>query len=365
MAQPITDQVGFLSEVCRAVQELSASKSSLEKLRLEEKHLEKDLEAEKRAVTDAISLTVKKRMEEINTSYDKEIARGQDRLKRVRSKREKAKSQGVKERIEEETKELRDVNRELKLQMKTVFQQDRVPRFCKSTWYYSLYYTRGIMEFLILFLTILVCFLAVPCGVYTLLPKTAQSPLCLMGIYFVTILVFGGIYVFINNRTKVHHQEALKKGRKIRDAMRSNNKKIRVITNSIKRDRDEAVYDLEKYDDEIAQIEQELTEIASKKKEALNTFDKVTKTIISDEIADGSRAKIEQLTLDLETVSADVREAEVKVKEQTLFITDNYEGYLGTEFMVPEKLDELADYIRMGKAATIAEAETLYKSIKG
>ena len=33
--------------------------------------------------------------------------------------------------------------------------------------------------------------------------------------------------------------------------------------------------------------------------------------------------------------------------------------------MVPEKLDELADFIRLGKAATISEAEALYKSVKG
>ena len=38
---------------------------------------------------------------------------------------------------------------------------------------------------------------------------------------------------------------------------------------------------------------------------------------------------------------------------------------IGTEFMVPEKLDELADFIRLGKAATISEAEALYKSVKG
>lgn len=61
----------------------------------------------------------------------------------------------------------------------------------------------------------------------------------------------------------------------------------------------------------------------------------------------------------------EAKEAEVKVKEQTLFITDNYESYLGTEFMVPEKLDELADFIRLGKATTISEAEALYKSVKG
>ena len=361
MAQPITDQVGFLSEACRAVQELSASKNSLDKIRLDEKRLEKDLEAEKKAVADAISLTVKKRMEEINGSYDKEIAKGQDRLKRVRSKREKAKSQGIKERIAEETKELHDDNRELKLQ--TTFQKDRVPRFCKSTWYYSLYFTRGFSEFLILLVTILICFLAVPYGIYMLLPE--KSTYYLIGIYFAVVVVFGGIYILINNKTKVRHQEALKQGRKIRDLMRTNHKKIRVITNSIRRDRDEAVYDLEKYDDEIAQIEQDLSDITSKKKEALNTFEKVTKTIISDEIAGASREKIERLEEELLRASEEAKEAEVKVKEQTLFITDNYESYLGTEFMVPEKLDELADFIRMGKATTISEAEALYRSMKG
>ena len=91
----------------------------------------------------------------------------------------------------------------------------------------------------------------------------------------------------------------------------------------------------------------------------------MTKTIISEEIAGGSREKIERLEADLRRASDEAKEAEVKVKEQTLFITDNYESYLGTEFMVPEKLDELADFIRLGKAATISEAEALYKSVKG
>jgi len=32
--------------------------------------------------------------------------------------------------------------------------------------------------------------------------------------------------------------------------------------------------------------------------------------------------------------------------------------------MVPDRLDELADIIRMGKASSISEAKTLYKSLK-
>ncbi|WP_024292555.1 hypothetical protein [Lacrimispora indolis] len=362
MAQPITDQVGFLGEACRAVQELSASRNLLEKFRLEEKRLDKELEAERKAVTDAISLTVKKRIEEINDTYDKEIAREQDRLKRVRGKREKAKTQGVKERIEEETAELKENNRELMLQMKSVFQQDRVPGFCKKGWYYALYFPRGFSEFFVLLLNVFLFFLVIPCGVYLLLPE--KSPFYLMGIYFAAILFFGGIYILINNFTKVKHQSALRKGRSIRDLIKTNKRKIRVIIRSIKRDRDEAVYNLEKYDDEIARIEQDLADIADKKREALNTFDRVTRTILSDEIAGNSREKIAKLENDFEAAAANAKEAEVRVKEQTLFINDNYASYVGKEFMVPERLDELADMIRMGKASTISEAITLYKSLK-
>ncbi|KEZ89532.1 hypothetical protein [Lacrimispora celerecrescens] len=362
MAQPITDQVGFLGEACRAVQELSASRSLLEKFRQEESRLDKELDAERKAVTDTISLTVKKRIEEINDTYDKEIAREQDRLKRVRSKREKAKTQGVRERIEEETAELKGNNRELMLQMKSVFQQDRVPGLCKSGWYYALYLPRGFSEFLVLLLNIFLFFLAIPCGIYLLLPE--KSPFYLIGIYFVVILFFGGIYILINNLTKVRHQSALNKGRSIRDLIKSNKRKIKVIVHSIKRDRDEAVYNLEKYDDEIARIDQDLSNIADKKREALNTFDKVTKTILSDEIAGNSREKIAKLEEDYEAASANANEAEIRVKEQTLFINDNYASYIGKEFMVPDRLDELADMIRMGKASSISEAKALYKNLK-
>lgn len=360
MAQSITDQVGFLGDACREEQDLIESSNSLEKFHIEEKQLEKELEAEKKAVADAISLTVKRRLDELNSSYDKEIAKGQDRLKRVRSKREKAKSQGMKERIAEETAELQEENRDLNLQQKSLFQKDRVPRFCKSTLYYSLYFTRGFSEFLLLLFTIFICFLAIPFGIYTLIPQ--KSIYYLVGIYFITIVVFGGLYVFVNNRTKVRHQVALRKGRSIRDMRRSNNKKIHVITGSIRRDRDEKVYNLERFDDEIAQIELELTEITNKKKEALNTFEKVTKNIISDEIAGNSRQKIEELSSAVEMAADSVKRMEQRVKEQTLHITDTYESLIGKEFMVPERLDILADFIRSGKAATITEAETLYQN---
>lgn len=362
MAQPITDHVGFLGEACRAVQELSASRNLLDEFHQEKRRLEKELEAEKKAVADAINLTVKKRIEEIEATYDKEIAKEQDSLKRMRGKREKAKTQGIKERIEEETEELKENSKELRRQMKEVFRQEGVPRFCSSRLYYALYMPNSFKEWMLLFIFILLCFLAIPCGIYFLIPQ--RTPFYLFGIYFLTILIFGGSYILINNRTKVKHQSALRKGRSIRDFIKSNDRKIKVIIRSIKRDRDEAVYNLEKYDDEIARIEQDLSDITDKKREALNTFDKVTKTIISDEIAGNSKEKLTRLLNDYEEAAANAKEAEIRVKEQTLFINDNYASYIGKEYMVPERLDELADMIRMGKAATISEAKAIYKSLK-
>ena len=362
MAQPIEDQVGFLGEACRAVQELAVSKSLLEKHRLEEKNLLRELESERKAVTDAISLTVKKRVQEINDTYDGEIAKEQEHLKRLRNKREKAKTQGVKERIEEETQELKDKNRVLAGELKSVFKRDHVPSYCRSTWYYALFLTRGFSEMFILLITALIFFLAIPCGVYFLIPH--RNTFYLAGIYFVSILLFGGIYILINNRTRVRHPEALKKGRLIKNSIKSNRRKLRAIIRDIKKDRNEKVYNLERFDDEIAKTEQDLMNIADKKQEALNTFDKVTSTIISDEIASSKREKISMLEKEHEEAVTNWKEAQIRVKEQTLFINDNYASYIGSDFMIPEKLDELADIIRMEKASTISEAKDIYNSMK-
>ena len=43
-----------------------------------------------------------------------------------------------------------------------------MPGLCNSTFYYALFYPRGLKEILIFLVSILVCFLAIPCGLYFL-----------------------------------------------------------------------------------------------------------------------------------------------------------------------------------------------------
>ena len=363
MGQAITDYVKFLADARDAVYRLDCDQKTAGQLEVLEKEQERELEAAGRAVTDAVNQTVRKRLEEISSSYDKEIAKGQGRLKKARAKREKAKSRGMKERIAEETSELREHNRDLKVQMRTLFQKERVPSFCNSTFYYALYYPGGLKEIALFLLTLTVCFLAVPCGIYFfLLPE--RHMWYLAAVYFLDVLLFGGLYVLVGNKTRLRHQDALKRGRAIRNTLRANQKKIKVITHTIQRDGNEDIYDLEKYDDEIACVEQELSEITSKKKDALNTFENVTKNIITDEIIASHKARLDSLKDALDGTSRALKELEEGIKQQNIRITDSFGPYLGKEFLEPDRLSELSRIIQGGAASNITEAIGIYKESK-
>lgn len=360
MTQMITDYPAFLAEAKRAVEELDSYRDSENNLKAEEKRLERMLEAEKKAISDEIAATIRKRVEQINSSYDQEISRGQDRLRKMRARREKAKNQGMKERIAEETQDLCQYNNELAHSMKALFQEKQVPRFCNTKLYYALFYTRGFSEFLILVVTLLICFLALPNLIYLLLP--VGKPLYLGGIYFLTVVVFGGLYVWISNRTKLRYLAPLKEGRSIRDQLASNRKKIQVITKSIRRDKNETVYDLEHFDDDIAGIEQELSQVTRQKKEALNTFESVTRSILADEITENNREKMEQIQSDLSRTTKDIQTLAVRIKEQSLYIADHYEGYLEKSYLRPDRLAELSEVIQRGEAKNLTDAIALLKN---
>ena len=96
-----------------------------------------------------------------------------------------------------------------------------------------------------------------------------QKVLYLVGIYAGILLIPGGLYMTIGNHTKLQYMETLREGRQILDQIHANDRKIRVITSTIRKDRNEAIYNLEKFDDEIARLQQELNEVSARKKDAL------------------------------------------------------------------------------------------------
>lgn len=355
-----SENIRFLIEAKKALAKLDDAKQLRSRLVVEDKRLDRQVTATEKAMADEISSMVRARKEAVTASYDKELAADQEKLRKLRMRRERAKSQGKAERIREETAELDDENRVLRTKLLTLFRQNAIPRFCNSRLFYALYMPRDFLDWIIAAVIFLLVFLALPCGIFW--GARLENPVILAGIYFGVITAVSLIYLLVNSRLKLPNLNVLRQGRDMRRHLRSNMKKRRVIIASIRRDRTDDYYDLESYNYEIAKLEAELEKVASRKQEALATFEAVTKRVISDEITEAGREELERLKAEYQENKEHLRQVDRRVRELTIQITDQYEGYLGKEFLTYERLDALREILEQGYAATISEAIVAYKT---
>lgn len=356
----MAEAVTFLEEAKAAVIQLRRAQALADEQDLQTKRLEKALVTEKRAVADSIEMTIRKRKTELTDSYDSQMEGVQAQLKKVRNKREKAKNEGIRERIAEETADLLEENRQLNTEIRTVFRQDRVPGICNTRFFYALYYTRGLQEVLILLLTLAVCFFVVPVGIYRLLG--VESTLVLVLLYLVDIFFFGGLYFFVNNQVKVRHLEALQKGRRNRNAMAANRRKIRAIKNAVRKDKNEDMYGLEKFDREIRKLEEDKEAIAAQKQAALTNFETDGKVRIAQEITDNNQERISALEQNFNYASEQMAEYRDKLRRISMTIAERFEPMLGKEFLQEDKLDALLGVLSNGQAKNITEAQELVRA---
>ncbi len=359
MAKTFTEPAVFLAEASQALSELEKAKARQAELDLQEKREAKALAAEKKAVEDMVNTTVKKRSDELAAGYDAEIQRLQDAVKKIRGKREKAKQQGIRERIEAQTEPYKEENREMNGKIKAMFRQNHVPAFCNSLLFYSLYFPRSVREILTMLAAFFVCCAAVPCGIFWLLPQRKAWQLIL--IYLGVIIVFGGLYIAVGNITKDAHRDVLAEAGQVRRAMAKNRRKMRAAARSIRREKTEDHYDLSRFDEEIAQKEKEKEELMKKKEEAMAGFLRVTKPAIIEEIVSGSQERIAQMEESHEQTARSLEEISAYIKSASLSLCDDYESYIGKEFMQVDKLHSLIEMINSKQAATISEAQMRYR----
>jgi hypothetical protein len=360
MAQETENYAKLLADAQTALSRQSELTAREKELTDEVAEKEKQIAAEREVLRKTVDSTLKKRRSELESSYDGEIGKAEKRLRDAKGRREKAKNQGVRDRIHEETAELREENTELREKFVSILREDHAPAVCRTNFYYALYFPRCFSEFLTLLVCFAVCFAVVPIGIYLLLPQ--QRTLWLILIYLADIFVFGWLYVLIGNATRNRHAKALKDAVRCRGLIRSNKKKIRVIISSIRREGDDDAYDLGMYDDEIAKLEQELADINAKKRDAVSTFDSVTSTILTDEISVPAKKRIKELTDACAGSRNELEDTQQKLKENKIQIADQYESYIGRDYLEPEKLKALRDILDQGAAANISEAKEVYCS---
>lgn len=354
--------INELNTIKEQVLELTGYQERNAELTKEEARLEKLIASKEKDLNDEIETTLKKRKSELVSTYESQLGTLNARSKKVKAKKEKDKGAKVSERIEEETADLRDRNKELALEIKTKLKADKTPKICNTTLFYALFMPKSLVEFLIFILGLFIVFLAIPFGLYQLPFAKKFGEIALAIIYVIMILLVGSIYLAINNNIKEKHLDTIRAVRGLRNQYRRNIKNIRDIQRGIKNDSDESAYGLELYDAEISEIEAEIQRVTEEEKQELSTFETVTTTQIKAEIKGRYEQELTNLREKFKETSTEQKNMEEKVKEYSLMMSKQYEAYLGKDMLTVVKLDKLISRIQKGEAADIGEALALEKN---
>jgi hypothetical protein len=77
--------------------------------------------------------------------------------------------------------------------------------------------------------------------------------------------------------------------------------------------------------------------------------------------ASPEKQQSQEFQAELDKKSAENLKLENLIKEQRIYISSNYEAYLGKEYVTVEKLTELKQVMISGGAATVAQALAVYR----
>lgn len=324
------------------------------------KKLEKSIKSKETSIEDEINLTIKKRKEEIVGTYNQEISKSQEEITQIQNKKEQSKKAQKSERVKTETSDLVKEYDQMKKDLKTKVKEDKIPSYANTKLFFALYMPKRAKDYGIILIAILLTLLIIPCGIYFfILPEQRVEYLVI--IYIVTVLIFGGLYISIGNRVKDRHLPALKEIRTIRINMLKNEKKRKKISKNISKDKDESIYALDHYDEEINKKNEEIQGIEERKKEALVQFDNETKPVITEEIRGTYSEEQLNLNTQLMNVNQQIKENDENIKYLSRELVENYEAYLGKEFMSVEVINQLIKIMEEKGLETISQAISIYK----
>ena len=360
--------VDFLIQIRDEVVQCNQLELQAKQLQEKEDKMRKAISQEEKSINDEINSTIKKRKAEIESSYDAQLDASRKKVKKAQDKKNKKKNERVGKRVDEETASLRENSRQLKMEMKTLFKTNHVPSFCQTDCYYVLFMPKGVKEILLLLLFLIIGLVGIPFGVFLLLSQVilVGNPIVAASYFMavvigVTLLVVLGIYFLIFNLTKVKHKDTIAEGRKLRNRILANDKKIKAIKNAINKDKDESQYDLGAYDRKIDQFQADMDDVAEQKKAALTEFEKNAKADITDEINGRRLGKLEDMKQQREAVEEEKNGIETQLKEAKLAITDRYAKYLGKNICKEETLNDIIHIMESEQVETISEGLAIYK----
>lgn len=341
--------------------------AELDKMRNHQKKMSKSISTEEKSISDEIAATIKKRKQEISDIYDERIDDNNARKRKITNKRTKKKNQQIDDRIFDETKGIRDNIKELEIEMKTLYKQNKVPSLCNTNIFYYMFMPRGIEEILSMLLCFLIFFFGVAGAVvllaakFVLADKDINKAFWYVLIAAAVIILQLIIYFVIYNNTKNKHRDIIEQGRSIRDRIKASNRQIDAIKNSIRKEKDESKYNLQSYDKKLNVLEKEAESIGKEKQEALRQFEEKTKELIIDEINGRRIPAVQKMKTEKKEIDAKITKYEKLYSEKVIYITNQFAQFLGDDLCKEDKLTDLITIMEEDELETVSEAINIYK----
>lgn len=342
--------------------------ANVDRMKQQNKKLSKNIASEEKSISDEIATTIRKRRQEIQSTYDDRLDDNRARKKKVANKRDKKKEERMDKRYHEETKGLRESDKDLQVEMQTLLRKYKLPSFCGKKLYFALFYARNVKEFGLKILSFLIGFCGIPGLVTILVKKLVLDTKKDINVAFWCALVAAGtfillllIYFAIYSRTKIKHMDALTQARSIRDKMIANKRQAKAIRHSISKDHDDSQYNLDAYDEKLDNLDAEADAIGKEKQEALRTFEEETTAMITEEINNRRLHALEALKEEKANLENEVAAEEKRFSDQTLLVANKYAAVLGEDLCRQDKLEELIAIMQEGQAETVSEAIRVYK----
>ncbi len=342
------------------VVEAEADRIKVDELLKEQSSLSKDIDARRKAMNNEIDQTIRQRKAEIENAYDKEITELNKNRKKIVDDKQKEKSVKVSEKVVHETESHHEKIKALNLEIRAVARENKIPGICRYRIFYALFMPRTFADVCISIVAFIFLFLLVPCAIYTLLDGKPFGPtLTPAFVYAICIIVFGGIYVLVNNLIKDKHHAEIKKIIALRKEIALTNKEIKRIKRGIEKSKDESEYGLEAYDNEISEMDSKLSGLSEEQRAALEVFNRETKGVVTDEIKGRYEPEINKMKERFDEAAAEQKQISEKLRNESLELSRNYEAQLGKSNMTITTIDKLLAIFDEGRANTVAEAITV------
>lgn len=366
MAENAFDKgIDYLREVYQTLMDVEEITASQNKAKADAKRFAKLATQEEKNKKDEIASAMKQRTDKIGMAYDNEMDVVKQKIKKLDIKRQTQKAKQQDMRYDAETESFRQEVALCETEIKNVLKQHHISGICRTDLFYSLFMPKGIRDFLIILLWLLVTLLVIPfciclVGKYTFLKSVESLTVYYILIFVCCISIVFITYLLISNRTKVRYPEPLRHCRDEKTKIRAIKRQMRAVRNKIQKDKDESGYDLGAFDAQMQTLQEELAGIGEQKKQALLEFDKSKRPIVEQEISTSHDAKIAEYEEGRRQAEDYQDSAAKELASLRLRIANEYEAYLGKEYVNIEKLDLLLAIMEEEGVATIGDAIAVY-----